>query len=392
MGSKLVDSRRDPSRHSCRKPSVEVKRWNRQRSSATSPTTVVGPGWPNPPLAGWRSTTASSSTGCATAAASPPPPSSACARSSPPPRPRNPPSSARYWFRGRLQHVRPPRHPTRTRGIARQPGAQLPLLRQSPEVSALRQHLLREGGHFAARGDGAREPPSASAGRPCVRCRRRRRLGAHAHDARDAQPIPDDAVLHRRQGDQPRGRAARAREDARPVLRAPRLGAGHDEPVLPRGTVAGPELGHRGHQPRLARGRAHGRHRARVRGAGHRARAVSRGALARPRQPDDRQPGVRAAGGARDLPRRPSLPARPDHPAPGRRRRQLRPRHRIAALPGAGAARLQGGESDRAAREEPWRGRAAARHPLPRQRPGSRDPRRASGRARTRSSTTGTRC
>ena len=103
-----------------------------------------------------------------------------------------------------------------------------------------------------------------------LRRRRRRRHRAHARDARDAQPLPDDAVLHRRQGDQPRGRAAGAGEDARPVLRAPGDGAGDDQPLLPRGAVARPRLRYRGDQPRLARGRAHRHDRPRVRGADHR--------------------------------------------------------------------------------------------------------------------------
>ena len=51
--------------------------------------------------------------------------------------------------------------------------------------------------------------PSAPAGAAPVRRRRRRRHGAAARDARDARPLPAHAVLRRRQGDQPRGRAAR---------------------------------------------------------------------------------------------------------------------------------------------------------------------------------------
>ena len=162
----------------------------------------------------------------------------------------------------------------------------------------VRQHLLREGGDRPAGRDGARKPPSAAAGGTPLRRGRRRRHRAHPDDAGDAQPLPHDAVLHRGQGDQPRGRAARAREDARPLLRAPGLGAGHDQPLLPRGALAGPRVGDRGDQPRLARGRAYRHHRPRVRGADHRARAFPRRALARARQPDEREPGVRAPGGA----------------------------------------------------------------------------------------------
>ena len=75
----------------------------------------------------------------------------------------------------------------------------------------------------------AGQPPSAPAGGAPVRCRRRRRHRAVARDARDARPLPDHAVLYRRQGDQPRGRAARAGEDARPFLRASGDRAGDDQ-------------------------------------------------------------------------------------------------------------------------------------------------------------------
>ncbi len=57
---------------------------------------------------------------------------------------------------------------------------------------------------------------------------------------------------------------------------------------------------------------------------------------------EDRQPGLRAAGGAGDLSRGPQVPARPDHPAARRHGRQLRPGDRLAALPRARLARLQG--------------------------------------------------
>ena len=85
--------------------------------------------------------------------------------------------------------------------------AQLPLLRQPPEVPAVRQHLQREGGGGAPRRHGARPPPSRAAGGARVRRRHGRRHRAHARHARDAPALPDAAVLRRRQGDQPRGRA-----------------------------------------------------------------------------------------------------------------------------------------------------------------------------------------
>jgi hypothetical protein len=49
------------------------------------------------------------------------------------------------------------------------------------------------------------------------------------------------------------------------------------------------------------------------------------------------------------VPRGPQVPARPDHSRARRHRRQLRPGHRLAALPRARLARLQGQARDRAA-------------------------------------------
>ena len=67
--------------------------------------------------------------------------------------------------------------------------AQFPLLRQSPEVSAVRQHLRREGDGSAARGPGTGPPPSRAAGHPPVRRRHGRRHRAHPRHARDAPPL-----------------------------------------------------------------------------------------------------------------------------------------------------------------------------------------------------------
>ena len=64
---------------------------------------------------------------------------------------------------------------------------------------------------------GTRQHPSASAGGAPVRCRSRRRHGADARDARDAPSLFEHAVLYLRQGDQPRGYPADAREDAGPA-------------------------------------------------------------------------------------------------------------------------------------------------------------------------------
>ena len=67
----------------------------------------------------------------------------------------------------------------------------------------------------------------------------------------------------------------------------------------------------------------------------------------------DRQPHLRAPGGARHLPRRLPLPARRRDPAAGPGARRLRPRHRLAALSRARAGRVQG----RQGRSRRWRAR-----------------------------------
>ena len=85
----------------------------------------------------------------------------------------------------------------------------------------------------------------------------------------------------------------------------------------------------------------------------------------------------------------PQIPARSDHPASGRHRRQLRPRHRLAALSRARAARIQGAARDRAARQRARAGRPADRDPFARQRSRHGDHPARSGRATIRSCTTG---
>ena len=56
--------------------------------------------------------------------------------------------------------------------------------------------------------------------------------------ARDAPALSDAAVLRRRQGDQPGGRAPLPRQDGRPLPRASRHRAGRHQHVLHRGAVA----------------------------------------------------------------------------------------------------------------------------------------------------------
>ena len=145
------------------------------------------------------------------AAASPPTPSIACARSSPT---RTAPGIAANGVRSRPAAAAAPR---RSRRRPRPAGRNfrfydnrqkyLLFVTTCCEKWVIAQRVGMELANIH---------PRPAGGAP-LRRRRRRRHRAHPHHARDAQPLPDDAVLHRGQGDQPRGRAPRAREDARPA-------------------------------------------------------------------------------------------------------------------------------------------------------------------------------
>ena len=246
---------------------------------------------------------------------------------------------------------------------ARLGGKELPLLRQPSEIPALRHHLRREMGDCRPGRDGACQHPSAAAELADLRCRHRRRHRADARHARDPQPLPHDPAPCRRQGDQPRGRAARAREDARPVLRASGDRARHHQHVLLRGAVAHAQFGDRGDEPRVARGAAPRHVGARFRGADHRVAAVPRRELeGQGRQV--RQPDLREAGRARALSRRPQVPARRRAAAPRQHARRFRSRHRLAALSRAGAAGVQGEARAGALGEGARARRPAHRHPF----------------------------
>ena len=303
------------------------------------------------------------------------------------------PSRARDHRARRASRARAavPAAPRRSPAGRARSAAQLPLLRQPAEVPAVRQHLQRKvGGRQPGRAR-ARQHPSAPAGAARVRRRRGRRHRAAAGDARHARPLSAHAVLRRRQGDQPRGRAPRLAEDVGPLLRASGDRAGADQSRLCRRAVARGQVALRRLQHGLARSAADRRFRLSLRAADHRSGAVPVAELEGRGQPEDRQSGLRAAGGAGALSRGPQVPARPDHPAARRHGRQLRSRHRLAALPRARLARLQGQARDRAARQSARPGRAADRHPFPRQRSRHGDHPARYGRATIRSSTTATR-
>ena len=140
---------------------------------------------------------------------------------------------------------------TQMRSAARQHA--VPLLRQSPEVPGVRQHLQREAeGRRPRRGRAARDPPDP-AGAAAVRCRHGRRHGARAPHAQRACLVAGGAATGGRQGNQPRRRAPRAREDGRSLPRASDHGAGGHQPAIRR--RAGAAAARRGGRSRASTGR-----------------------------------------------------------------------------------------------------------------------------------------
>ena len=156
---------------------------------------------------------------------------------------------------------------------------------------------------------------------------------ADARHARDARPLSAHAVLRRRQGDQPRGRAADAAKDGRPLLRASGDGARAHQPALRRCAVARGQVADR-------------RHRA-WSGTSCRSPAIrridssSRSPSSSRSSAQNWKAGVSAKTG-NPIYERPVVLViyREDHrflldpiiPRPRRHARQLRPRHRLAAL------------------------------------------------------------
>ena len=159
------------------------------------------------------------------------------------------PARRRMLFDPAAQTAMPPMKtpapPPRIGPGRRRSAAQFPLLRQPAEISAVRQHLQREMGGRQPRQPRARQYPSAPAGGARVRRRRRRRHRADARDALDARPLSDHAVLHRRQGDQPRGRPPHFAEDGGPLHRTSFDGHRAHQSRLRRSAVADGEVGQR---------------------------------------------------------------------------------------------------------------------------------------------------
>ncbi len=212
----------------------------------------------------------------------------------------------------------------------RRPGGQrhrlpaVPVLRQSPEVPGLRQHLQREVRRGAPGRPRARDAASDAPRLPPVRCRHGRRHRARAADAPRPCAAPHRAAAGGGQGDQPRGRAARPREDARPLRRTSGHRAGADEPQLRRGAApaAARRAGRRGIQ--LAGSAPHRHVVARLRRADRGAAFDAGLRLADASFGQDRQSRLRPPDGARDLSRRSQVPARRRDPEAGSHRRELR--------------------------------------------------------------------
>ena len=180
----------------------------------------------------------------------------------------------------------------RLRAGGQRPATQFPLLRQPAEISAVREYLQREMGNRQSRRHGARQHPSAPAGGARVRRRPRRRHRAGARHAQYARPLSHHAVLYRRQGNQPRRHPPHAAQDGRPFRRASLDRAGAHQSRLCRSALAGGEVAVRRHQPGVE-GNGDGRqHRALIRAADHRARAVFGRELEGARVGQERQPGL----------------------------------------------------------------------------------------------------
>ena len=177
---------------------------------------------------------------------------------------------------GLLPVVKPPAPPVASGQVGRRPATQFPLLRQPAEISAVREHLQREMGNRARVGlelaNIHPRPPAvrvfdAGVGDGTVLARVMRSM----HDR-----FPDHAVLYRRQGDQPRRHPPHAAQDGRPLRRASLDGAGAHQSRLCGSALAGGEIAERRHQPGVERAGDGRQHRAQLRAADHRARAVPR--------------------------------------------------------------------------------------------------------------------
>ena len=190
----------------------------------------------------------------------------------------------------------------------------------------------------------------------------------------DAPLFPDRAAARGGQGDQPRGRAAGAGEDAGPVLRASGDGARDHQPQLRRSAApdAARRAGRRGAQ--LAGGAA--RPATPPTSTPSRSRSSADAAHGWETKPSPKtgNPTYVRPSVLVDLPRGPRVPARRGDPqARAQPFERLRPGARLAALARAHVRRVQGAEGPGAAGAQPRARRAAAGDPVLRARPGAGD-------------------
>ena len=185
------------------------------------------------------------------------------------------------------------------------------LLRQPPEIPGVRQHLQREAESRRprARTSCGRSDPTPPALRH-LRRRHGRRDGARATHAQRACHLARGSTAGRRQGNQPRRRAPRAREDGGSLPRASDDSPGGHEPALPDAPALRPRsqlmLAQLNWQVVRLDGDSSYDYARQIDGLAIRARLRLGDAPER----NHRQPGVRAAFGPGDLSRRPRLPAR----------------------------------------------------------------------------------
>ena len=202
---------------------------------------------------------------------------------------------ARFGRRGRAAVTGRQAAERRGRRQRRRAGG-LPILRQPPEIPAVRLDLQREDRDRPPHLARARQSAAGAAGAAHLRCRRRRRHRAVAGDAGGACALPHHAALRGGEGDQLRRRPPDAGEDGGPTVRASRHRAGRDQSLLRRGAVADAAFGDISARPDLEGRHADRQHRTRLRRADRRARRFSRRELARRHQPDHGQSGLPAPG------------------------------------------------------------------------------------------------
>ena len=222
-------------------------------------------------------------------------------------------------------------------------------------------------------------PPTSCArsGPPRLRCAysmpawaTRRCWRAHAQRA---CVVAKRAAPGGRQGDQPRGCAARAREDAGSLSRASDDRAGRDQPAIRRCAGAAAARGRRPHAAQLAGAATQGQFISRLRAPDRRIVRRARLRLGDAAERSFRQSRVCAAVGAGHLPGRSRVHARRRRAAAGITAGRLRLHPRLAAVARAHVGGIQGGQGAAAAHAPAGAARAPAGDPVAWRRSRSRD-------------------